>query len=71
MMSVIVNITDGVAAGLRTRIKTFGQNGLNRMYLRGENTERMILDRSFIVYTLNQIGVLPNGVSPTSFKIYC
>jgi hypothetical protein len=32
MLDVIVNITDDVAAGLKSRIKAFGQKGLSGMY---------------------------------------
>ena len=48
VFNVIINITDEVTAGLKSRIKTFGQKGLSEMYLRGENVERMVLDISSI-----------------------
>ena len=33
MLDVIVNITDDVAAGLKSKIKAFGQKGLSGKYL--------------------------------------
>ena len=63
MLNVIVNITSNVAAGLKTRIKTFGQRGLSGMYLRRENVKRMVLNISSIPNTLNQLsGVLPEDI---------
>ena len=60
MLDVIVNITDNVTAGLKSRIKAFRQKGLSGMYLRGENVEKMVLDMSSIADALDQLGVLPD-----------
>ena len=59
ILDVIVNITPDVAAGLKARIKTFGQKGLRGVYPRGENVERMVLDISSVADALDQLGVLP------------
>ena len=70
MLAVIANITGNVAAGLKSRIKTFGQKGLSGMYPRGENVERMVLDISSIADVLDQLGVLPNDTVTNIGKAY-
>ena len=59
MLDIIVNISNDVAAGLKYRIKTFGQKGLSGMYQHGDNVKRMVLEISSIANTLDQLGVLP------------
>ena len=60
MLDTIINITPDVAAGLRKRIKTFGEKGVAGIYPKGENIERVVLNLSSISHSLDQLGLLPN-----------
>ena len=40
MLYIIINITPDVAAGLKTRVKLFGEKGIKGLYPKVENVER-------------------------------
>ena len=54
MLDFIINITPDVAAGLKTCIKLFGEKGLNGLYPKVENVERLVLDYGSIRHSLDQ-----------------
>ena len=59
MLDIIINITPDVADGLKTRIKLFGDKGINGLYPKGENVYRLVLDYGSICHSLDQKGPPP------------
>ena len=59
MLDIIINITPDVAAGLKTRIKFFGEKSLKGLYPKGENVERLVLDYGRIFHIIYHQGYLP------------
>ena len=59
MLDTIINIPPDVAAGLKKKIKNFGEKGLRSMYPRGENVEKCVHELTSICLALDQLKILP------------